>query len=83
METCLTEKVPALAGWKNPRETEATIASLQDCPGWLWRVQRQGLSPAALEAYLENGWPVQSIALDRNLETSDIAQCMARWIHEG
>ena len=82
MEIRLSEKVPALAGWQRSRKTEAANASLHECPTWIQRVQRQGLSPAALEAYLEKGWPVRSIALARNLEPGDIAQCMARWIDE-
>jgi hypothetical protein len=75
-------KIPVLAEWRGSREKRQSEASMPDMPVWLKRSQKQGLSPYALERYLESGWPISSIARDRNLEVWDIEQCLARWFHE-
>jgi len=48
-------------------------------PAWVYRVQRQGLTPAVLEQYLEAGWPIGSIAEDRHLNVEDVTAALQRW----
>lgn len=75
-------KIPVLAEWRVSMGKEQSEASIPELPGWLKRSQKQGLSPHALERYLDSGWPISSIARDRNLEVGDIEQCLARWFRE-
>ena len=48
-------------------------------PEWVYRVQRQGLTPAVLEKYLTAGWPIQAIAEERHLDVEDVIAAMKRW----
>ena len=48
-------------------------------PAWVYRVQRQGLTPAVLEQYLEAGWPVGAIAEDRHLNVDDVTAALQLW----
>jgi hypothetical protein len=48
-------------------------------PSWVAKVQKQGLTPAVLEGYLNAGWPVSAIAEDRHLDVDDVINAMKRW----
>lgn len=48
-------------------------------PSWVAKVQKQGLTPAVLEAYLRAGWPFSAIAADRHLDVEDVVNAMERW----
>ncbi len=48
-------------------------------PSWVTKVQKQGLTPAVLEGYLNAGWPLAAIAADRHLDIEDIVSAMKRW----
>lgn len=72
-------KTPALKGWIslkdcNPGENAPETA------GWVKRLQRQGLSPSALETYLSRGWTVSAIANDRHLDSVDVVRAIERWL---
>ena len=73
------DKTPALKGWASTKHREPTERS-DEATGWVVRVQRQGLSPLALEAYLMNGWTVGAIAFDRHLDSVDVAKAIDRWL---
>jgi hypothetical protein len=48
-------------------------------PSWVTKVQKQGLTPAMLEGYLNAGWPISAIAEDRHLDVADVINAMKRW----
>lgn len=48
-------------------------------PSWVAKVQKQGLTPAALEDYLRAGWPLSAIAADRHLNVEDVTNAIKRW----
>lgn len=73
-------KKPALAGWVPKSKDGSKFKGDVIVPVWVRRVQKQGLSPATLETYLENGWPLQAIANDRGLDLGDVIQAMDRWL---
>ncbi|MEY4685941.1 MAG: hypothetical protein RLZ25_2400 [Pseudomonadota bacterium] len=79
-ETVLAEiKTPALKGW-NPMKHRDSAQDTESAAGWVKRVQRQGLSPSALETYLSSGWTVGAIANDRHLDSADVARAIERWL---
>ena len=70
---------PALKGW-TPQKYRDLCNSDDGTSGWVKRVQRQGLSPSALETYLASGWTVMAIANDRHLDTADVVRAIERWL---
>ncbi|MEN9680119.1 MAG: hypothetical protein RLZZ627_12 [Pseudomonadota bacterium] len=48
-------------------------------PDWLIRALSQGMTPRALDAYRQNGWPIKSIAQIMNLEIEGVRDALERW----
>lgn len=48
-------------------------------PVWVAKIQKQGLTPAVLEGYLNAGWPLTAIAAERHLDVKDVINAMTRW----
>jgi hypothetical protein len=48
-------------------------------PSWVTKVQRQSLTPAMLEGYLNAGWPISANAEDRHLDVENVLNAMKRW----
>lgn len=79
-ETMQSEaETPALKGWTAMKNRVQGDRS-DGVAGWVKRVQRQGLSPSALETYLRSGWTVGAIANDRHLDPADVVRAIERWL---
>jgi hypothetical protein len=72
-------RTPALKGWTAMKHREQGDG-YDGAAGWIKRVQRQGLSPSALETYLSSGWTVGAIANDRHLDPADVTRAIERWL---
>lgn len=73
-------KKPALAGWVPKQKSGFELNPDAGLPVWVRRIQKQGLTPGMLEAYLDNGWPLEAIANDRGLDLCVVIQAMDRWL---
>ncbi len=79
-EPLITEaRTPALKGWTAMKHRQLNEGS-DGAAGWVRRVQRQGLTPSALETYLSSGWTVGAIANDRHLDPVDVTRAIERWL---